>query len=634
MGLTAVQRSRIEVALRLPNLPAGLRKRLTDLLRAGAFIGNPNDAARDVGDLLSQAHCVAANDDAKRQADDLDRQHGQLVEFGGGGIATADEILANGRQGLAFFGAFLPSYQRCAALFETVPASMDELTRRYESESGLSMQTYRGDGTLVAAAYDELQTVNDELDDCGMQLGEVWSGAAAMAGIEYYRRFSLLADQLRGRIGDASRAVGNAMATLESVIFDKARSVHSLYVPTISGLNPSRITAVVDVALGSDVGWATMMTWFGFSPGRGERGRRAAADFTQLWLINGHQGRFGAGFKEPFEDRFNIFVTACDSCERSVQRTFARLEEALARVPARPFAAMPGRIGAPLPPLTPAAALRDSSKPARHAAPDQPGRNAGPGDGSGSGAGSASDPGGGPGGGSGGGPGGWSDGSTNRSSRHGDGPSGRGAEDIGSVSDAAAPPTMPPAWQAASAPTAPAGTPSAIRSGSGVAATDIGTIPAAAVGTDTSGIGAALPGGAGGPSSGSSAPTASFGVVADRGGDAGHSIAANVNGGAEAAGPSSAADGVGTPHHLYGVDAIQSDASHAESGGGSGSGSGVSGSGGPGGLPALGMPMGALGRSQGNRDALRKYPIREDLVGEDDLAEWARLGPVIGESKQ
>jgi hypothetical protein len=47
-----------------------------------------------------------------------------------------------------------------------------------------------------------------------------------------------------------------------------------------------------------------------------------------------------------------------------------------------------------------------------------------------------------------------------------------------------------------------------------------------------------------------------------------------------------------------------------------------------------GMPMGAgMGRGAGGQEqeAARKYQQRGDVVGEDDLEEWQRMGPVIGE---
>ena len=44
--------------------------------------------------------------------------------------------------------------------------------------------------------------------------------------------------------------------------------------------------------------------------------------------------------------------------------------------------------------------------------------------------------------------------------------------------------------------------------------------------------------------------------------------------------------------------------------------------------------MGAgMGRSAGGgeQESGRKYPQRGDIVGDDDVEEWQRMGPVIGE---
>jgi hypothetical protein len=47
-----------------------------------------------------------------------------------------------------------------------------------------------------------------------------------------------------------------------------------------------------------------------------------------------------------------------------------------------------------------------------------------------------------------------------------------------------------------------------------------------------------------------------------------------------------------------------------------------------------GVPFGAGGRGAGGgqeQESARRYPQRGDVVGEDDLEEWQRMGPVIGE---
>jgi hypothetical protein len=50
----------------------------------------------------------------------------------------------------------------------------------------------------------------------------------------------------------------------------------------------------------------------------------------------------------------------------------------------------------------------------------------------------------------------------------------------------------------------------------------------------------------------------------------------------------------------------------------------------------MGLPLGGLaglggGRGVEREAVARKYPIEGELIGADEVAEWERLGPVIGE---
>jgi hypothetical protein len=361
--IPAELRARIEAALADPSLPAELR---ADLRRWLSPItpGDPADIRERINrDLarVSAGHTVGQAAAARTR---LAAQHERLVTHGGAGLATADEILDNGTLGLRFFDLFLALYDRCEGVpyfGSALRMSVADLRARYDAERGLRLAGFRADAERVASARERLDDVNDALDDAGLELASIWEGAAAREALGYYRQFSLLADELRSQVGTAGDAVLTAMATVESVIFDKVRSVLSLYRETSGGFDAAAVDTIIDVALGAEHGWGESLTWFGES-GRGDSGRRLAQRTAQRWLQS--------VFKPDVEMQVRLFLQSCDWCRRGIRQAFALVEVALASIPADPFRALPHRVDPP--PRRHAGAARRRSSGGYAAGPNMP----------------------------------------------------------------------------------------------------------------------------------------------------------------------------------------------------------------------------------------------------------------------
>jgi hypothetical protein len=577
MILTDDQRRRLEAALRSADLPAGLRDRLRRWLQPalssdGRFIlGNRHDLLRQLNSDLAQANSSRGAAEKERQGAALDEQGKQLVSRGGSGVESADEILDNGRQGLRHFADFLPSYARCAGLpgFDTVAVpALPTMIARYDAERGLSLRAYRADADRIGTCDQALDAITGTLDDCGLQLAGAWTGIAAGNALSYYRQFAELSRALRSRVGDCRRALDAAMAAVESAIYDKARSVRSLYRPSIDGKDYSMVASIVDVAWGSADGWKQMLEWFGRT-GHGSAGRQFAEELARNWLLT--------VFAPDVEQAIRAFLTACEACETRVRAAFAELDEVLSAVPADPYLEIGTRItdragllggrsvdaGLPRKQDSGSAALPARSGPVV-------GRRLGPLHGGGEGHMSAAL---------------IHDGSLAAAGGYESaGSLTRPASFDGSSRDAAE-----PAW-ARQPPIetdqpigagAASGSPShAVSAISGVGPQQLAVQSAR---HPLALVARAEPSSTGG----NSVPPLA----------AGHSAAGVDEGSGAAADP--------TATHT-------SETAHI-------------------GYPAMGLPIGALARGGANREVARRYPVRDDLVGEPDLLEWERLGPVIGE---
>jgi hypothetical protein len=362
--IPAELRARIEAALADPSLPADLRAALRRWL-SPIVPGDPADVREQISRDLAR---VSAGQAARRVATARGRlaaQHERLVTQGGAGLATADAILENGTLGIRFFELFLPLYDRCEGVpyfGSALRMSVADLQVRYDAERGLRLAGFRADAERVTSARERLDEVNDVLDDAGLQLAATWDGPAAREALAYYRRFSLLADQLRHQVGTAGEAVRTAMATVESVIFDKVRSVLSLYRETSGGFDPAAVETIIDVALGTEHGWGEVLAWFGES-GRGDSGRRLAQRTAQRWLQS--------VFKPDVEMQVRLFLQSCDWCRRGIREAFALVEVALASVPPDPFRALPHRLE-PAPPRRQSGAAPRRARPGHIAGPTLP----------------------------------------------------------------------------------------------------------------------------------------------------------------------------------------------------------------------------------------------------------------------
>jgi hypothetical protein len=335
-------RARIEAALADPSLPADLRANLRRWL-SPIVPGDPADVREQINRALARVSAGRTALQATTARTHLGAQRERLITQGGSGLATADEILDSGTLGIRFFDLFLPLYDRCEGVpyfGSALRMSVADLKARYNAERGLRLASFRTDGEHVTSARGRLDGVNDVLDDAGLQLASIWEGPAAREALGYYRRFSLLADQLRRQVGTAGEAVLTAMATVESVIFDKVRSVLSLYRETSGGFDAAAVETIIEVALGAEHGWGELLTWFGES-GRGDSGRRLAQRVSQRWLQS--------VFKPDLEMQVRLFLQACDSCRRGIREAFALVEVALASIPPDPFRALPHRVE-PAPP--------------------------------------------------------------------------------------------------------------------------------------------------------------------------------------------------------------------------------------------------------------------------------------------
>jgi hypothetical protein len=362
--IPAELRARIEAALADPSLPADLRAALRRWL-SPIVPGDPADVREQINrDLARVSAGQAARQVATARAR-LAAQHERLVTMGGAGLATADEILDNGSLGIRFFELFLPLYDGCEAVpyfGSALPMSVANLQARYDSERGLRLAGFRADAEHATSARERLDEVNDVLDDAGLQLASIWDGPAAHEALVYYRRFSLLADQLRHQVGTAGEAVRTAIATVESVIFDKVRSVLSLYRETSGGFDPAAVETIIEVALGTEHGWGELLAWFGES-GRGDSGRRLAQRTAQRWLQS--------VFKPDVEMQLRLFLQCCDRCRRGIREAFALVEVALASIPPDPFRALPHRLE-PAPPQRQSSAAPRRARPSHMAGPTMP----------------------------------------------------------------------------------------------------------------------------------------------------------------------------------------------------------------------------------------------------------------------
>ena len=356
-------RARIEAALADPSLPADLSAALRRWL-SPIVPGDPADVREQINRDLARVSAGRAARQAATARARLAAQHERLVTQGGAGLATADEILDSATLGIRFFELFLPLYERCEGVpyfGSALRMSVANLQARYDAERGLRLAGFRADAERVTSARERLDEVNDVLDDAGLQLASIWDGPAAREALAYYRRFSLVADQLRRQVGTAGEAVRTAIATVESVIFDKVRSVLSLYRETSGGFDPTAVETLIEVALGTEHGWGEVLAWFGES-GRGDSGRRLAQRIAQRWL----QGVF----KPDVEMQVRLFLQSCDSCRRGIRQAFALVEVALALLPPDPFRALPHRLEPAPPKRHPGAARR--ARPGRVAGPTLP----------------------------------------------------------------------------------------------------------------------------------------------------------------------------------------------------------------------------------------------------------------------
>jgi hypothetical protein len=338
--IPAELRARIEAALADPSLPAELRADLRRWLSPIAP-GDPADVRERINRDLAQVSAWRTARQAATARARLAAQHERLVTQGGAGVATADVILDNGTLGIRFFELFLPLYDRCEGVpyfGSALRMSIADLQARYDAERGLRLASFGADAKRVTSARERLDEVNDVLDDAGLELASIWDGPAAREALAYYRQFSLLADQHRRQVGTAGEAVLTAMATVESVIFDKVRSVLSLYRETSGGFDAAAVETIIDVALGAEHGWGELLTWFGES-GRGDSGRRLAQRAAQGWLQR--------VFKPDVEMQVRLFLRSCDWCRRGIREAFALVEVALASIPPDPFRALPHRIDPP-----------------------------------------------------------------------------------------------------------------------------------------------------------------------------------------------------------------------------------------------------------------------------------------------
>jgi hypothetical protein len=361
--IPAELRARIEAALADPSLTADLSAALRRWL-SPIVPGDPADVREQINRDLARVSAGQAAHQAATARGQLAVQHERLVTHGGAGLATADEILDSATLGIRFFELFLPLYGRCEAVpyyGSSLRVSVANLRDQYDAERGLRLAGFRADAERVTSAHARLDEVNDALDDAGFQLASIWDGPAAREALAYYRRFSLVADQLRRQVGTAGEAVRTGMATIESVIFDKARSVLSLYRETSGGFDPTAVETIIEVALGAEHGWGELLAWFGES-GRGDSGRRLAQRIAQRWLQS--------VFKPDVEMQVRLFLQCCDSCRRGIRQAFALVEIALASIPPDPFAALPHRL-ATAPPKRQAGIAR-RARPGRVAGPPVP----------------------------------------------------------------------------------------------------------------------------------------------------------------------------------------------------------------------------------------------------------------------
>jgi hypothetical protein len=152
------------------------------------------------------------------------------------------------------------------------------------------------------------------------------------------------------------------MATVESVIFDKVRSVVSLHRETSGGFDAAAVGTIIEVALGAEHGWGEVLAWFGES-GRGDSGRQLAQHTAQRWLQS--------VFKPDVEMQIRLFLQSCDWCRRGIREAFALVEIALASIPPDPFRALPHRVE-PAPPQRQSGVEPRRARPSHVAGPTLP----------------------------------------------------------------------------------------------------------------------------------------------------------------------------------------------------------------------------------------------------------------------
>ena len=171
------------------------------------------------------------------------------------GVESSDEIFELARPALKVFENFLPVNDKVPgdSLGRYGKIKMEDITKRYEEQLGISFAKFLDDAKRVRTAHQKLSELDTGTQAELNNLYKSWTGPAANASYQHYSdkispNVSDLLDYLSESPGMIDTAVQNVFAECKS----KADTVMSLYQPTLGSATPDIAMKVVELANSAD----------------------------------------------------------------------------------------------------------------------------------------------------------------------------------------------------------------------------------------------------------------------------------------------------------------------------------------------------------------------------------------------
>lgn len=246
-------------------------------------------------------------------------------------VSSADQLLEAGAAGLDYFTYFLPAYN----LWTGANVDTGTLRAAYEQESGLSFAAYQADAALLGTLAQQLTGEQQALQTAYNQLVPNWQGPAAANFEAKAAVFFRGADDVQQQVAGSGTAVAALTAGLQQIVLAKAEAVSALYADTLApGIDGAMAVTIVEVAqnkLGDDMRRVVLGIFHLAAHGRhcwdsdgyfsddclDDPSRQAAQNAAAAWCNN--------TLVPQTEARLKILTETCAQTKDAITQAFARI---------------------------------------------------------------------------------------------------------------------------------------------------------------------------------------------------------------------------------------------------------------------------------------------------------------------